>query len=199
MHILRLALFATFVALLLAVRISRWDRRAVNALIVYVLGVLILLAAVGREAWPFSRFPMMANDARLFSGERVIVAVRLVDRTGREWQEDPLGWSPLYPQALRGWFENVFDLTTPAERREVGRFLLDRANKARFARSHHRDFGNERLLGAFAAPDTYAYSRDVPAATQPYAGIRVYALYWHAAGSLRGTTARRRLLLEYFQ
>jgi len=172
-------------------------RRAINALIGYVLILLIIMTISGRDAWPLATFPMMANDRSTSGRVETMIAVRAITADGSEWEVDPQAWSPLTNQSIRGWFENVFDRTDPAQRKEVGRFLLQKAEWARQAREAGDRFGNERFLGTFSAPDTYSYQRVAVVSRQPYVGIRVYRLQWVAAAP--PAAPRRQLLLEFTQ
>ena len=130
-HALRLSTFLVFIGLGLAIPLlvePARRRRAINAFLAYILALNAFVAAAQTDAWPFSPYRMMAVDARLDTA-RSMIAFRGVDGEGREWDVEPLAWSPLFPQAIMGWFEVVFPRATPAEREEVVRFLFERAEE----------------------------------------------------------------------
>jgi len=195
-QIARAAVVVIFVmmAVLLPFLEGEKRRRAINALIAYVLILLVAMSLTGRDAWPLATFPMMANDRSMVGNVETMIALRAVTADGSEWEVDPLAWSPLTNQSIRGWFENAFYTTTPEQRRDVAQFLLQKAEGARRSRAARLRFGNERVLGVFAAPDTYAYHSAVPFSSSPYVGIRVYRLQWVAAAP--PPPPQRRLLLE---
>src|SRR5207237_1027073 len=65
LQLVRLAIFAGFILLGLRISIVRVEgrRRAINALLVYVLLVQAALIVAQNEAWPFAMYPMMAVQA----------------------------------------------------------------------------------------------------------------------------------------
>src|SRR6202011_2511845 len=104
--------------------------------------------------------------------------VEVVDDDGRAWRVDELAWSPLFPQAVMGWFDVSWARATPAQRSEVLRFLLRRAEAARVHRVHgDRFFGNARLLGPIAAPDTNLWG-GAPQSPARLRELRVYRVAW---------------------
>jgi hypothetical protein len=141
---------------------------------------------------------MMAVDSRERGVVRSMIAFRGVDARGREWDVEPLAWSPLFPQAVMGWFEVGFPRATPREREEVGRFLLERAEAARKGKRAGDRIGNERLLGPLSAPDTNLSRSVGEAAPEPLVGLRVYRLSWVAEVFLRDPRSlTRALVFEY--
>lgn len=195
----RLGIFLLYVLLAgsIAVVAPRFRRRATNAFLIYVLAVLLIFAIVGRDAWPLSIFPMMANHPDTISEVSSMIAVRAVDPEGKEWPEDPQQWAPLYPQSIRGWFEIAFPSSSPDDRRAVGEFLLTKAEEARRSRARGAWTGNERLLGPLAAPDTYRYAAPSKISPKPYVKIRVYRLDWNITDPASRRAPRRQLLMEY--
>jgi hypothetical protein len=180
-HVLRLGSFLIFVALGLVLPFVRTEgrRRAwTNALLLYVLALNAFVVLAQTDAWPFSPYRMMAVDARPRGVVRRMIAFRAVDGRGREWDVEPLAWSPLFPQAVMGWFEVGFPHATLREREEVGRFLLERAEDARRRRRDGARIGNERLLGPFSAADTNLSRPAREVSPEPLVGLRVYRLSW---------------------
>ncbi len=175
-------------------------RRRINGLLAWLLALHGAVALLQRESWPFALYPMMANDARIHDDLRRMTAFRAVDAGGREHRLDPLALSPLYSPAVEIWFEKGFPQATDAERQDVGRFLLERAEDARVRREAGRRVGNERLLGRLAAPDSYPPYPPLegPPPAEPFDALRVYRLYWRPAiFAADSTRVDRRLLLEY--
>lgn len=200
-HALRLSTFLAFVGLGLIlpfVHGTRWRRTWVNAFLGYVLALNAFVAVAQTDAWPFSPYRMMAVDSRARGLTRSMIAFRGVDGQGAEWDLEPLAWSPLFPQAVMGWFEVGFPGASAEERDEVGRFLWERAEAARRARLTTSWIGNERLLGPLAAPDTNLSRPAAQTSQQPLQGLRVYRLFWASEDLLRDPTSVRRVLVfEY--
>ena len=178
---LRLASFLLLIVL--AVSVARAGeaaarRRRIQLLLAYLLAVNVAVVLLQTDAWPFSPYPMMAVDATDRVRVHSMVAFRAVDDAGREWRVDPQAWSPLFPQAVMGWFEKVYPFASPAERQSAERFLLERAEEARQRRARGLAVGNRRWLGPLAAPDTNLYWAPPTAATAPYSALRVYRFFW---------------------
>jgi hypothetical protein len=154
-------------------------RRAINVLIIFVLAVNAVVALVPTDSWPFSPYPMMAVDATDRTKPHSALSLRAVDTAGQEWPVDPLAYSPLFPQAIMGWFEVVNPSASKYERHEVMRFLLVRAEDARQRRVQgERFFGNSALLGPLAAPDSNLYGPRPPFSANRYVKLRLYRLRW---------------------
>jgi hypothetical protein len=199
-HALRLSTFLVFIGLGLAIPFllePTRRRRAINAFLAYVLALNAFVAAAQTDAWPFSPYRMMAIDARLDTA-RSMIAFRGVDAQGREWDIEPLAFSPLFPQAVMGWFEVVYPRATPAQREEAVRFLFERAEDARRRRQAGRWIGNERFLGPLAAPDTNLSHAAANVSPEPLAGLRVYRVFWTPQAFLDDPgSVRRSLVYEY--
>jgi hypothetical protein len=202
LQLVRLAVVAGFVVA--GVRVMRASseqrRQRVTQLLVYVLGVHVVIALAQSDAWPFAMYPMMAADSTQTSTMHDGLSFRAVDDSGREWPVDRLAWSPLYPQSIMGWFSVSYSKATPAQRNDVLRFLLARAERARThaVRGDHF-YGNAALLGPLAAPDTNLYAA-APQPARPFRALRVYRVSWIPAEFAKsGAIADRRLICEYRQ
>jgi hypothetical protein len=201
LQLVRLAMFAGFVALGFVVLLTHEParrRRAINFFLVYTLLAHLAILLPQNDAWPFTMYPMMATDATPRSILHSGVFFTLVDETGREWRVDALAWSPLFPQAIMGWFEVSWPNAGGAERRDVLRFLLTRAERARRHRQNgDHFFGNRRILGPLAAPDTNLWGAATQPAT-PFRALRVYRVTWiPTALAHEGRIASRTLMDEY--
>jgi len=200
LQIVRLAIVAGFVVA--GVRVMRAPaekrRRRVNELLVYVLVAHAAIVIAQNDAWPFATYPMMAVDSTDQTAIHNGLSFRVVDDAGREWQVDPLAWSPLYPQSVMGWFEVVYPRATDSQRNDVLRFLLARAESARLhVNRGDRFYGNAALLGPLAAPDTNLYA-PAPQSPRPLRALRMYRIWWTPAElSTTGTIRERRLISEY--
>jgi hypothetical protein len=196
---LRLSSFLIFVVLGLAVAADRGRRRVfVNVFLGYVLALNAFVVAGQKDAWPFSPYGLMTVDSSRRGIARSMIAFRCVDGQGREWDIEPLAWSPVFPPAIMGWFEVKFPQATAEARDEVGRFLLGRAEEARRRRRAGAPIGNERLLGPLSAPDTHRSRPAMETAAEPLVKIRVYRLTWIAETLLRDPSAvTRTLVFEY--
>jgi hypothetical protein len=179
-QLLRLASFLLFLALGARVRLSREPaarRRAVHALLAYVVGLSGLVGVVQVDDWPFASHTIAVGRARADS--RVCQTQFYgVDRAGGEWRLDPWSWTPVYDSILQVWLERNLARLPPESRERVLGFLLARAERSRARLAAGRPLGRERLLGRAGAPYWLLLPRalDVPAG--PYAGLRAYAACW---------------------
>ena len=190
--------FVALGACLPFLRHSGLRRRAVNALILYVLALHAFVAATQTDGWPFSAYRLMAADATVHDDRRSMLAFRAVGGDGREWDVDPMAWSPLYPQAVTGWFVLHFRQATEAQKREAMGFLLEKAETARRDRVAGLRVGNERLLGPLAAPDINLYRPAAAVAPEPLAALRLYEVFWTPTElALDASAVERRQVYEY--
>lgn len=199
-QLLRLLPVLVFVALGVAViRAPEGSRRRrVNRLLAAFLLLHAGVVLLQFDAWPFSPYRMMAVDARRRERVQSLVAFRAVDRAGREWTVDPQAFAPLFHQAVMGWFETALPRASASDRDAAAAFLFRKAEQARRERSAGHHPGNEKLLGPFAAPDTNPSRPLEGQPAEPFAGLRVYRLFWRAddlAADPKGLG--RRLLLEH--
>ena len=191
-ELIRFLFFAGFVLLGVAVILLR-RRALIHLLIAYTLAVNVLLVIARNEAWPFSRYPMMAVPTVDPNAANSMLSFRAVDGDGREWKIDPLAWSPLFPAAVMGWVVNKMPVLPAPERREALLFLLQRAEASRAAAWQRSRFGNEALLGPLTAPDVFYYGpRPAPAPTR-FVALRIYRMYWLP---MTGREVRRDLIAE---
>ena len=201
LQIVRLGILVSFVVLgvrVVRTRAAAERRRAIAALVVFVVAVNLGIALIPTDAWPFSPYPMMAMKARPAATHRAL-SFRAVDARGTEWRVDPSAWAPMYPQSIMGWFAVVYPHATPAERDQVMQYLLVRTEDARRRRTAgERWIGNEELLGPLAATDTNLYGPRPGASSQPYVALRVYEQTWVPLELVRDPNRfTRRLLCEW--
>lgn len=195
-QIARLLLSLVFVGL--GLRLSFLDsaparRRGQTLLILYVVGLSLAVGLSQKDAWPFSPYPVLAEDAtRSSTLERVVVAA--VDEAGREWAVDPMAWSPLPSKKVTDWIRTVYPRLSPAQKREAERFLLDRAEAARGDARAGTRLGYRRLLGPLAAP-SWLLHRPAPPAPQPFVALRAYRIRWQAREVLADPDRVERQLL----
>jgi hypothetical protein len=153
-------------------------RRGQVLLILYVVGLSLAVGLSQKDAWPFSPYPVLAEDAtQSYTLDRVVVAA--VDGAGREWAVDPMAWSPLPSKKVTDWIRLVYPRLGPAQQREAERFLLDRAEAARERARAGRRLGYRRLLGPLAAPPWLRH-RPAPPAPEPFVALRAYRIRWRA-------------------
>jgi hypothetical protein len=198
-QVLRLLLILVFVGL--GFRVGHLPpgagrRRAQTSLIVFVIGVSVAVGVCQKDAWPFSPYPVLAEDAtRTAVLERVVV--KAVDATGVEWDVHPGAWSPLPATKIEEWLHTVYPRLEPASQRNAERFLLARAEEARGASRSRREVGRGRFIGALAAPD-WIVQRPTPAAGEaPFVALRAYAVRWRPREVLADPgRVERRLLFD---
>ncbi|HYS52292.1 MAG TPA: hypothetical protein VER58_00845 [Thermoanaerobaculia bacterium] len=197
---LRLASFLFFV--LLGVSVMRTPagptRRArINVLLVYFLVLNFFVGVFQRDDWPFSPYPLMRG---VWNGSWEYTKTVLVgvDATGREWDLDPMTWSPVFPLVLQEWFNEIFPQLTDQGKRRAERFLYSKAEEARRERVAGRRIGNERILGPFTASDWWIYRRTAATSPQPFVAIRVYRDSWRPYERLEDSRKfKRKLIAQY--
>ncbi len=201
LQLVRLTMFAGFVALgvrILRTRDGARRRGAINHFIIYTLLAHVAILVPQNEAWPFTLYPMMSTDATARTVVHSGVALGVIDEAGHEWRVDGLAWGPLFPQSVMGWFEVTWPRASASERREVLRFLLARAERARETRQDgRRFFGNASILGPLAAPDTNLWGT-APQSPAHLRALRVYRVSWNPVTLVRsGQILERKLIDEY--
>ena len=183
-ELLRLATFAVFLGLGAWVAFARTRRRrAVQLLILYVLGIHGAVVLTGRDDWPFTGYPLIQKRSRGDEVYREIVFYG-VDARGREWEVDPRAWQPASRPVLMQWFVTVFPRLDTAQRERAGAFLLAKAEQAR---TRKRGF-------TLAAPDWWDYTVP-PRAPSPFVTLRVYEERFKPRDRMRGAPADARTLL----
>lgn len=195
-HILALASFLVFVAL--GVRIRRtagWDarRRAVNALLRYVLGLSGVVAVSQWDDWPFTSHTIAVGRPRL-DAPVCMTEFRGVDAQGREWRIDPYSWSEVYDSILQYWFKENAGRLSRRERQRVLGFLLGKAEASRARLARGDRIGYERLLGRAACPYWWLLPRQKAIPDTPYVGLRAYGVCWRPLERLRDPGSRTETL-----
>jgi hypothetical protein len=198
-QVLRLLMMLAFVGM--GLRLSRLPpgtarRRGETAFIAFALGLSVAVGVLQKDAWPFSPYPILAEDAtRAAVLERVVV--KGVDANGAEWDVHPWAWSPLPATKIEEWIHTVYPRLEPASRRNAERFLLARAEEARGASRVRREVGRGRWIGPLAAPGWMA-ERAAPAAGEaPFVALRAYVVKWRPREVLADPgRVERRLLFD---
>jgi hypothetical protein len=200
----RLGIFVTFVALGLAIaRRGHGDpaarRRAVNRLLVYVLGVTVAVGLIQVESWPFTTWALVhgMSPARARSWE-----IEGLDAQGRGYVIDPVVFQPLAPVELGARLLSRTRGLSPEGRVMVARFVLQRAEQARGRFREGRRFApNDWLLGPLALPYVFRQPRlwrlpaDVP--ETPFVALRIWVLEWDVRERFADDTrVSRQLLVE---
>ncbi len=195
-QLLYLLTFLAFVSLTIAISLMRgeaWTRRAVLLLAAFIVTVHLALAAVRRDAWPFSTRGVFFQkvDAPIL----ITFAFVGVDRGGREWEIDPESWSPIQDRTLQHWYVMRFDRLTEQEQHRAMEFLLSKAETARARASSGRSIGHRRILGPLAAPQWYTTPSPGTTSDTPFVKLRVYRLARFRAG---GSAAATKTLIREF-
>jgi hypothetical protein len=177
---LRLASFLAFV--LLGARVPflkrpESRRRGILLVVAYVLAVNGAVGLTQRDAWPFATYPLVPSvyDAGMLASKCEYVGL---DAGDREFPIHPLSFSPVFPLTLDIWMVKTYPSLTPEAKRQVGRFLLERAEEARRRLRRGEAIGSERWLGRLAAPDWWMYPRPAEVPEAEFEGLRVYLVSW---------------------
>ncbi len=176
-------------------------RRHVNRLLAYTMLFSLVAAISHTELWPFPRWNIFSQ--RL---EQPVHQIRVLalGADGREHEVDHRAFEPFTSIDLYTWFDLHFAQLTPAQKEEVGRYLLERMDAARRRALAGERVGTfDRYFGPLAAPVHLLYARiwdeqaSVPAV--PFVGLRIYVEHWNVFERQRSpaTAPTRTLLYEY--
>jgi hypothetical protein len=174
--LIRLLMFLTFVAGCGAIAFSRTfeQRKArVQLLAAYLLVVHAALVITGRDAWPFTTYPLIQKTSR---GTTVYQKYTFfgVDAAGREWPVDPDSFSPVAPAVMMQWSLGVRPRLSPDAQDRAGQFLLARAESRRRRMLAGEVSPDGRFLGPLYASDWWVYTRPEAVSPTPFAGLRLY-------------------------
>ncbi len=202
----RLAVFAIFVALVVAALIAAVRRapdtvlrRRANLLVGYVLVITSLTGVTQVDAWPFTTWALVHT---LRSPLMHSYELEAADATGQVYAVDPRILQPMATEEFGAWVGNLQRLP-PAARTDVARFLWRRAEDARRAFRNGAFPSNDWLLGRFSAPyhfqarNVWKKPADVP--STPFISLRIVFTEWNLEERYRvGSSAiRRRVIAEY--
>lgn len=174
--ILRLLMFLTFVALGGSIALSRSESRRqslVQLLAIYVLLVHAALVMTGRDAWPFTTYPLIQKTS---NGTVVYQKFTFVgvDAAGREWPLDPDSFSPVAPAVMMQWCLGIRPQLSSEQQLRAGAFLLRKAENRRQRQLSGEASPDGRFLGPLYAPDWWVYSRPAATSPTPFVGLRMY-------------------------
>lgn len=196
-EIARLACFTTFVVLVVRSSRAPEDRRRVKQLLTFVVVVTLGVGVTQVEAWPFTNWALVhtLRSAQMRSWE-----LEAADKSGRVWAVDPRVLQPLSPEEFGSWMFREHDMLNDAEREELTRFLLLRAERGRRSFLAGDFPSNDRFLGELSAPFHFRQRRlwrshrDVPAT--PFINASIVELTWNIEARQRdgGPIVRRPLL-----
>jgi len=194
--------FASFVAigLILVGRRGGHGRCGrVSQFLVFALAVSLGPGLLQRDAWPFSSWPLAANEAGRSVTYSTLVAL---DATGAEHAVDYRAWQPLGFDELLSWIQLQFPKLSRAEQDHAARYLLGLVEAARARAASERRVGYfDRFLGPLTAPNFLLHPRLWIAGAVPssrFVGLRVYSETLVLDNPARGGgVVRRRLDYEY--
>ncbi len=198
---LRLLTFATFVGLGIAAARAP-ERRRVDRLLAFVLGVTLVVGLTQVEAWPFTNWALVHHPApaRITSWE-----LEGMDAAGRVWPVDARVLQPLAPEEFGAWMLTRVERLPAASRERLGAFLLERAEAGRRSFRERGVVGTNRLvLGPLAAPfhfeqkHVWRTAGDAPAT--PLVAVRIARLEWDVEERARDESkVARRVVLQHPQ
>jgi hypothetical protein len=106
-------------------------RRLTNAFLIFALMVSFAAGLTQHNMWPFSSWPVLAMPMPAATRELPTPRIVGVDANGNEYDIDYRAWQPLALEELNSWLNLHFFRLDPAAQDRVGRYFLDRANRAR--------------------------------------------------------------------
>lgn len=208
LNVASLLCFVGFLLAILLVAVSERTektagrRRAVGVLLVYSLGASFGAGLAQKDAWPFSKWPMVGGLADRTGTNTRIVAV---DTRGIERPIDYRAWQPLGFDQLNPWIHRTFPRLSRSAQDRVAAYLLGLAERSRQRARAGQGVGSlHRFLGPLTAPyfDLHPGTWSAPAGAppEPFLGLRVYREEWDQEQlRLNRASVRRRVIYEYPQ
>ena len=203
-EIIAAGLFVAFAALSLVAALSQSRaeearRRAVSLFLAFTLVALVSPGFLRREAWPFSRWELMAYHYRP-PVEIGNIEIRGVDGHGLEWAIDRRAWEPFSSLDLFTWANYNWRQLAAKDQAIAGKYLLNLVNRNRaVAASGHRPGVFGRYFGPLAAPLHVVYRPiwDNPSAVPPapFVLLRIYKNVWDVERRDRDPKDSRRELM----
>ena len=189
-EVARLAAFLLF--LVLGIATAR-NRRNARLFVGYTIVISLFSGVTQLDVWPFTSYTLAAFRPR---PHVVICSSQIVgvDASGREWDVDPLSWSPHYHSIVQYWLDSRWSKLPPAQQRETMQFLARRAEQAR---AEGRRIGFQRYLGPAYDPYWWLLRRPAETSKTPYVALRVYRSCADPDDRVaRGTKPARTLVAE---
>ncbi|PYX84256.1 MAG: hypothetical protein DMG70_06985 [Acidobacteria bacterium] len=106
-------------------------RRLTNAFLAFALTVSFAAGLTQHNLWPFSSWPVLAMPMPAATFDLPTPRIVGVDANGNEYDIDYRAWQPLSLEELTSWLNLHFFHLDRASEDRVGKFFLDRANRAR--------------------------------------------------------------------
>lgn len=179
---------------------KRW---LTNAFLVLALIVSLLPGLTQRNMWPFASWPVLAMAMPAATRDLPTPRIMGVDVDGQEYDIDYRAWQPLSFEELISWLNFHFFRLEPAAQDRVGRYLLERSNRAREQALSPAGLAYpNRWLGPFTAPThmlhpaIWSHRGNVP--RNSFVGIKIYEESWDfEARRLDPAKVTRVLAYEY--
>ena len=199
----RLGCFTVFVLLALwhmaaVLRHASEDvvRLRAKLLIGFVVTATLLAGITQISAWPFATWALVHTS---HSTHMVSWELEGIDASGRGYEIDPRVMQPMMVEEFGAWLIGRTPTLTPAERDELLRFVLIRANAQRQRFLAGQFPPDDRFLGAASAPahfqmrHVWRSPNDVPA--NPFVAVRIWRFDWDTEERARNHQAFQRTLL----
>jgi hypothetical protein len=178
-------------------------RRLTSVFLAFALMVSFASGITQHNLWPFSSWPVLAMPMPAATRDLPTPRIMGVDAGGNQYDIDYRAWRPLSFEELFSWLNLHFFHLDHAAQDRVGRYLLDRANRAREAALSPAGLAYpNRTLGPLTAPThmlhpaIWSHVERVP--RNSFVGIRIYEESWDLeARRLDPTKVTRVLAYEY--
>ncbi len=194
-NVVKLIVFLAF--LILGMRAARaagpQRRRAIQALLLYLVALNAAVGVTQRDSWPFPTYPLVPNiyDVNAINARLDYYGVT---QEGREVPIDPYVWSPIFQLGLDLWFRLHYPHLDATQKEQALAFLRDRAAEGIQQLSRGERIGWQRVLGPLALPDWWLYVRP-PRYGGTIRGLRVYRMEWRASERYRDPNLVKRTLV----
>jgi len=162
---------------------SAAKHRLTNAFLLLALIISLVPGLTQHNMWPFSSWPVLAMPMRSATRDFPTPRIIGVDVDGQEYDIDYRAWQPLSLEELISWLNFHFFRLEPAAQDRVGRYLLDRSNRAREQALSPAGLAYpNRWLGPFTAPTHMLHpaiwSRRGNVPQTSFVTIRIYEESW---------------------
>lgn len=178
-------------------------RRLTNAFLIFVLIVSFAPGLTQHNMWPFASWPVLAMPMPAATRDLPTPRIMGVDASGNEYDIDYRAWQPLSLEELTSWLNLHFFQLDRAAQDRVGKYLLERSNRAREQALSPAGLSYpNRWLGPLTAPThmlhpaIWSHAGSVP--RNSFVGLRIYEESWDLeARRLDPARVTRALAYEY--
>jgi hypothetical protein len=174
-------------------------RRLTNTFLMFVLLASFAAGLTQHNLWPFSSWPVLAMPMPASRRDLPTPRIMGVDASGKEYDIDYRAWLPLSLEELHSWLNLRFFQLEPQAQDRVGKYFLDRSNRARNEALSPAGLAYpNRWLGPLTAPThmlhpaLWSHAGSVP--RNAFVRLRIYEENWDLDARRQDPTQVTRVL-----